>query len=78
MKTRISGRCFLLLSVAILTAHSARGLTNGVALTPPMGWNSWNRFYCGINQTLIRQTADATVASGMSAAGYEFINLDDC
>ncbi|MCC9167015.1 glycoside hydrolase family 27 protein [Pontibacter harenae] len=50
----------------------------GLALTPPMGWNSWNKFACNVNEQLIRETADAMVASGMKEAGYTFINIDDC
>lgn len=46
--------------------------------TPPMGWNSWNRFGCDIDEELIMQTADALVDSGMRDAGYEYINIDDC
>jgi alpha-galactosidase len=49
-----------------------------LALTPPMGWNSWNKFACDINEDLIRQTADAMVATGMKDAGYQYINIDDC
>jgi alpha-galactosidase len=49
-----------------------------LALTPPMGWNSWNHFSCSISDTLIRETADAMAASGMQAAGYQYINIDDC
>jgi len=44
---------------------------NGLALTPPMGWNSWNHFQCDINERVIRDTADAMVASGMRDAGYQ-------
>ncbi len=36
------------------------------------GWNSWNHFHCTINETVIRQTADAIVASGLAAAGYQY------
>ena len=50
----------------------------GLALTPPMGWNSWNKFGCNIDENLIRQVADAMVASGMRDAGYVYINIDDC
>jgi len=50
----------------------------GLALTPPMGWNSWNKFACNVNEKLIRQTADAMVATGMKDAGYTYINIDDC
>jgi alpha-galactosidase len=50
----------------------------GRAPTPPMGWNSWNRFGCGIDERLIRETADALVSSGMRDAGYRYLNIDDC
>jgi len=51
---------------------------DGLALTPPMGWNSWNNFGCNVDEKLIRETADAIVASGMKAAGYEYVVIDDC
>ena len=51
---------------------------DGLAKTPPMGWNSWNKFACNVNETLIREVADAMVASGMKDAGYEYIVIDDC
>ena len=42
-------------------------------MTPPMGWNSWNRFACdSINEKVIRETADAMVAAGMQQAGYRY------
>ncbi len=47
-------------------------------LTPVMGWNSWNKFACQINETLIQETADALVERGFAAAGYRFVNVDDC
>jgi alpha-galactosidase len=49
-----------------------------LAMTPPMGWNSWNKFACNVDEALIRQTADAMVSSGMKDAGYTYINIDDC
>jgi len=55
-------------------AQSARQL----APTPPMGWNSWNKFGCDVSEQLIRETADAMVSSGMQAAGYQYVNIDDC
>ncbi|GIG41650.1 glycoside hydrolase family 27 protein [Cellulomonas phragmiteti] len=45
---------------------------------PPLGWNSWNTFYCNINEQMIRQSADAMVSSGMAAAGYQYVVVDDC
>ncbi|MEU4769387.1 cellulose binding domain-containing protein [Actinosynnema sp. NPDC023794] len=66
--------------VTVLNADPdpARALENGVARTPPMGWNSWNTFGCNINETLIRQMTDAMVNSGMRDAGYEYVVVDDC
>ncbi|MFC1747005.1 glycoside hydrolase family 27 protein [Candidatus Neomarinimicrobiota bacterium] len=58
--------------------RAAGGKFRDLALTPPMGWNSWNYFGCDVNEDLIRQTADAMVASGMKDAGYVYINIDDC
>jgi alpha-galactosidase len=46
--------------------------------TPPMGWNSWNKFGCNVSEQLIRQQADAMVASGMKAVGYTYLVIDDC
>ena len=51
---------------------------NGLAATPPMGWNSWNKFGCDINEDVIRKAADAMVASGMKDAGYQYVVIDDC
>ncbi|KAK4270615.1 hypothetical protein QN277_019399 [Acacia crassicarpa] len=53
-------------------------LANGLALTPPMGWNSWNHFGCQIDEKIIRETADALVATGLSKLGYTYVNIDDC
>ncbi len=50
----------------------------GLALTPPMGWNSWNHFGCNVDERLIRETADAMVKSGMKDAGYTYVVIDDC
>jgi alpha-galactosidase len=51
----------------------------GLALTPPMGWNSWNKFACdSLNETVVRETADAMVTTGMQQAGYKYIVIDDC
>ncbi|KAG0631843.1 hypothetical protein M758_1G283400 [Ceratodon purpureus] len=53
-------------------------LNNGLGATPPMGWNTWNHFACEINETLVMETADALVSTGLAAKGYEYVNLDDC
>jgi alpha-galactosidase len=50
---------------------------DGIALTPPMAWNSWNAFHESINEQQIKQVADVMVSSGMKDAGYQYLNLDD-
>lgn len=51
---------------------------NGAALTPPMGWSSWNLFRNKINENLIYETAKAVKDSGLAECGYKYINIDDC
>ncbi|GAA2356442.1 alpha-galactosidase [Catellatospora methionotrophica] len=65
-------------SAVSLPSTTAHALDNGVARTPPMGWNSWNTFGCNINEGLIRQHADAMVSSGMRDLGYQYVVVDDC
>jgi alpha-galactosidase len=67
-----------LLSVFLCLPISAWALDNGLAKTPPMGWNTWNKFACDISDPLIRQAADALVSSGMRDAGYQYLVIDDC
>lgn len=50
---------------------------NGLARTPPMGWNSWNKFAEKVDDASVRAMADAMVATGMSKVGYVYINIDD-
>jgi alpha-galactosidase len=61
-----------------LNIPHAYAVNNGLALTPPMGWNDWNRYGCSISDSLIRSQADAMVNSGLKAVGYQYINIDDC
>lgn len=49
-----------------------------LAQTPPMGWNSWNKFGCNVSEKLIKEMADAMVKSGMKDIGYEYVVIDDC
>jgi alpha-galactosidase len=53
-------------------------VSSGLALTPPMGWNSWNKFACNVSDDLVRGMADAMVKSGMKDAGYQYVVIDDC
>jgi alpha-galactosidase len=64
--------------VLLLLAPCVRSLRNGLALTPPMGWSSWNTLRCDYTEKDLREIADAVVSSGLQAAGYRFINIDDC
>ena len=50
---------------------------NGLVRTPPMGWNSWNHFHDHFDDATVRQMADAMVSSGMAAAGYKYIIVDE-
>ena len=50
---------------------------NGLARTPPMGWNSWNKFAGKVDDAAVRGMADAMVSSGMKSVGYTYINIDD-
>src|ERR1035438_9674225 len=61
-----------------VSLHQERPLVSTLASTPPMGWNSWNRFGCNVSEDLIRQIADAMVTSGMKDAGYRYVVIDDC
>ena len=49
-----------------------------LAKTPPMGWNSWNKFDCDVSETLIKGVADAMATNGMKDAGYQYVVIDDC
>ncbi|WP_069768671.1 ricin-type beta-trefoil lectin domain protein [Streptomyces sp. LUP30] len=61
-----------------LSAEPTAVSTSQMDVTPPpMGWASWNSFFSSIDSTVIRQQADALVSSGMAAAGYKYVNLDD-
>ena len=83
---RISSLCaalFLLAGLFPLEAQEkpvplSDSLYRSLAATPPMGWNSWNKFGCNVSEKLIKEMADAMAASGMADAGYEYIVIDDC
>jgi len=51
---------------------------NGLALTPPMGWDDWFQYRCGIDETIVLATARSLVSSGLARLGYKYVNLDDC
>jgi len=61
-----------------LLASAASALDNGLGLVPQMGWNTWNKFACSIDEELIKESADQIIAMGLKDLGYNYINLDDC
>jgi alpha-galactosidase len=71
-------RQILYISAIFFFLNASAQKFDQLAKTPPMGWNSWNRFACDVNEKTIMQTADAMVSSGMQNAGYEYIVIDDC
>jgi alpha-galactosidase len=81
MKTITRGGIFFALAcllVSLFSAGEVRAWDNGVALTPPMGWNSWNKFGCKVSEDLLKSMADGMISSGMKDAGYEYVVIDDC
>lgn len=66
--------CLLLL---VSISASAQKWEN-LAQTPQMGWSTWNKFQCNINEQIIRDIADEMVSSGLRDAGYVYLNIDDC
>ncbi|ASG23283.1 glycoside hydrolase family 27 protein [Nitrospirillum viridazoti] len=88
MRRMLLALAALLVVPLLMLAHPAKAddpkdaepprQANGLALTPPMGWNTWNKFACDINEDVIRKAADAMVSSGMAGAGYKYVVIDDC
>ena len=67
-----------MLPVLAVTPPPAQALPDGLALTPPMGFNNWNTTGCKVDEQIIRDTADIFVDKGLKAAGYQYVNVDDC
>ena len=67
-----------IIAACVLLNRVAQAQDVPLALTPPMGWNSWNHFGCEINDGIVRAQADAMVASGMKGVGYTYVLIDDC
>jgi alpha-galactosidase len=62
----------------VVRPQAAHALDNGLARTPPMGFNDWNAFGCNVSEQLITQTADLFVSAGLKDVGYQYVNIDDC
>lgn len=70
---------YLTILFVLISANLHGQKFDQLALTPPMGWNSWNYFECeNVNEKVIMNMADAMVSSGMKDAGYLYIIIDDC
>lgn len=78
MKMFLRVVAIFVLSLTSLAVFAQTQVSRGVALTPPMGWNTWNKFGCNVSDELVRGMADAMVKSGMKDAGYQYIVIDDC
>lgn len=78
--SKICPTCALKKALAYTQVHlqNTEKYNNGVALTPPMGWSSWNTFRNTIDENLIKDIADAMKKTGLLEAGYNYVNLDDC
>jgi alpha-galactosidase len=68
----------LIVFLASMAADVSAQKFEQLAQTPPMGWNSWNKFGCDVSEKLIMEIADALVSTGMADAGYAYIVIDDC
>ena len=69
-------KVFILLLTIILPF--CLSLDNGLGLTPPLGWNSWNRYGCNITEDIIKTAANALISTGLAKKGYNYVNIDDC
>ena len=82
----VLGLCGLLVAAAVCRkgdqdsgpSRAKTSVFDKLAQTPPMGWNSWNKFGCNVDEKIIRGMAEAMVSRGLKAAGYETIVIDDC
>jgi len=64
--------------LAVLPVASALTRPGNVGRLPALGWSSWNAYLCGISESTFLDTASALISKGFQAAGYEYINIDDC
>ncbi|GIE99200.1 glycoside hydrolase family 27 protein [Paractinoplanes rishiriensis] len=72
------GLSLVLVGAFLVPVSPASAAPGSPAVRPPLGWNSWNTFGCDISEAKIRAAADAMVNSGMRAAGYQYVVVDDC
>ena len=78
--TKVTAMWLFVLLAVVLSPTPSRGQMerNSLAQTPPMGWNSWNKFQCQVTADIVKSVADAISTNGMKEAGYEYVVIDDC
>jgi alpha-galactosidase len=80
--TTVPGEYKVLLKAKNETGEDSREFKivvgDGLALTPPMGWNSWYIHYDRVSEQVMREAANQMIASGMADYGYQYVNIDDC
>jgi alpha-galactosidase len=75
---RLAGAVALALGAFVLIVTPAAALDDGLARTPPMGWNSWYTAHCSVTEKVAMRNAHALVDSGMAALGYDYVTVDGC
>src|SRR5215510_4921827 len=78
MKKLIALLCLAACQPPEFDGEQTQGLANGLALTLPMGWSSWNAFGCNIDEVKIRSQAAGMYFTNMAQRGYQYVNVDDC
>lgn len=78
-----AGTTVVKVTVGNAAGKASRNLTivggeHKLAQTPPMGWNSWNIYYCGVDEKKVRDATDWITKTGLDRHGYQFVNIDDC
>ncbi|MFC2137911.1 glycoside hydrolase family 27 protein [Bacteroidota bacterium] len=72
----MKGKLLITFIICICSVNAQK--FENLALTPPMGWNSWNTFACDIHEDMLKEMVDIIVNRGMKDAGYEYVVVDDC
>lgn len=78
MKTSCLTAPIVLTLLFTLVPMQVQAKNTKIGLTPQMGWNTWNKFDCGINEDLIKRSADKILELGLDKLGYKYVNIDDC
>ncbi len=78
MRQQLWGFVVLVTLLSGAASTQTPSVSAGLAITPPMGFNTWNKFGCNVSDELVRSMADAMLKSGMKDAGYQYLVIDDC